>query len=419
MVDICLYFQVHQPYRMKKYRVFDIGNSHEYFDEETNKEICRRVTEKCYIPANKMMLRLIREHGDSFKVSYSITGTAMEQLEIYAPEVLDSFKELADTGNVEFLAETYHHTLAYLYSEKEFDEQVRLHAELMKKHFGVTPKVFRNTELIYDNRLAKFAENLGYTGILSEGPDQVLGWRSPNMLYRPKGTSSIALLLKNFKLSDDVAFRFSNKNWKHWPLTAEKFSDWIKSVESGDSLNIFMDYETLGEHHWEETGIFGFFEKLPEYLVKDGLRFRTPSEVIVSHEPSEELDVPSSISWADEERDVSAWTHNDMQQNALSEIFKVEEAVKAAGDEQLLNDWRMLTTSDHFYYMSTKKMNDGMVHNYFSPYATPYDSFISYMNIMNDLVHRLTEKHINQEVPKALMVVSESPSATLAQLRKQ
>ncbi len=385
-----MYFQVHQPYRMKKYRFLDIGKHSEYFDEATNKQICDRIAKKCYLPANELMLKLINESNGTFKISYSITGVALEQFEHYSPEVIESFKKLADTGCVEFLAETYYHSLASLFSEKEFDFQVRKHSEKIKELFGVEPKIFRNTELIYDNKLASFVEALGYKGILSEGPDHILGWKSPNFLYRPKDSKKISLLMKNFKLSDDIAFRFSDKSWDQWPLSAEKFSSWVSSINEGHSVNLFMDYETIGEHHWEETGIFNFFAELPKKLKSKGINFMTPSEVVESYEPHQDLDISEHVSWADKERDISAWLSNKMQQDASSELYKMEELVKSSGDEELLKRWRMLTTSDHLYYMSTKTMNDGDVHSYFSPYSTPYDSFISYMNIISDMGKRLS-----------------------------
>lgn len=389
MSNACFYFQVHQPFRMKKFRFLDIGKSSDYFDEELNKEICEKVARRCYLPANKILLEKIKESGYTFKAAFGITGVALEQFEHYEPEVIDSFKELAATGCVEFLGETYYHSLSSSFSEPEFDFQVELHRKKVESLFGQTPKVFRNTELIYDNDIAAFAERAGFEGIITEGADQVLGWRSPNHLYRPKGASKLSLLLKNYKLSDDVAFRFSDRSWSHWPLTAEKYSDWIASVEDADTVNIFMDYETFGEHHEEESGIFGFLAELPKRLSDKGVSFIHPSEAVATIEPRMELDVPTPISWADNERDMSAWLGNKMQENALSEFFKMEEAVKASGDEELLRRWRLLSASDHLYYMSTKQKMDGLLHGYFSPYSTPYDSFISYMNILKDISARL------------------------------
>ncbi len=392
MTNVCFYFQVHQPFRMRKYRFFDIGRSDEYFDHDLNKEVCKRLAKDCYLPANEIILEKIRDSDGRLKVSFSISGLAIEQFEQYAPEVIDSFKKLAETGCVEFLGETYYHSLASAFSEKEFDLQVKMHSEKINALFGQKPKVFRNTELIYDNDVAAFAERAGFTGILSEGADSVLGWRSPNSIYKPKGTTNISLIMKNYRLSDDIAFRFSDKEWSQWPLTADKFSEWVASSGDNDdthSINLFMDYETFGEHHKKDSGIMGFLADLPGKLISRDVGFITPSELISSYEPKVEIDVPTPISWADDERDMSAWKSNNMQNNALSEIFDMEDLVKSSGDARLIQAWRMLTTSDHFYYMSTKKRNDGMIHNYFSPYKTPYDSFISYMNIVNDMSKRL------------------------------
>jgi alpha-amylase len=404
---------------MKKYRFFDIGKNHEYFDAETNEKLCKDIAKNCYLPSNALVMKLLDAHPE-FKVAFSISGTALEQFTEFAPEVLDSFKKLAAHENVEFLSETYHHSLSSLFSENEFKEQVELHAQAMQSLFNTTPTVFRNTELLYNNDLAKAAESMGYAGILSEGPDHVLGWKSPNVVYKPAGTEHIALLMKNYRLSDDIAFRFSDKSSENWPLTAEKFADMVASTTDGDTVNIFMDYETFGEHHDESSGIFKFFENLPAALLERDVSFALPSELAKTHlqqEAVEEMDVPETVSWADKERDASAWTGNKMQDHALSELYKLEEAVKASNDTNIIEDWRKLTSSDHFYYMCTKEMNDGAVHNYFSPYATPYDSFISYMNIMNDLVLRLKEKNINVEPiesPEAMKVeVHESPSSML------
>ncbi|MFP4117384.1 MAG: glycoside hydrolase family 57 protein [Candidatus Woesearchaeota archaeon] len=387
--NVCFYFQVHQPFRMRKYRFLDIGKSSHYFDAELNKELCEKVAKECYLPANKILLEKIKESGYTMKVAFGVTGVALEQFEQYVPEVIDSFKELADTGCVEFLGETYYHSLSSSFSESEFDFQVDLHKKKIESLFGQVPKVFRNTELIYDNEIAKFAEKAGFEGILSEGADHVLGWRSANHLYRPKGTSGISLLLKNFKLSDDIAFRFSDKSWAQWPLTAEKYSDWIASVDDAETINIFMDYETFGEHHDAESGIFSFLADLPGKLMEKEISFITPSEAVAAFEPKMELDVPNPVSWADAERDMSAWLGNKMQESAASELFKMEQAIKASGDQELLQKWRLLSASDHLYYMSTKKDMDGLMHNYFSPYNTPYDSFISYMNILKDMTARL------------------------------
>ena len=393
MVNICFYFQVHQPYRLRDYTVFDIGNNSKYFDNKKNKEVLQKVAKKCYLPTNNLMLYLINKHPE-FKISYSFSGIVLEQLEKHAPKVLESFQKLVDTGNVEILDETYHHSLAFLYSKPEFKEQIKLHKKKIKELFSYRPTIFRNTELIYNNELAQCIEKMNYKGILAEGADHILGWRSPNFLYKPKGTEKIKLLLKNYKLSDDIAFRFSNQDWKEWPMTTEKFSQWINVVNgNGETVNLFMDYETFGEHQWETTGIFKFMKHLPKELLKHpDNSFATPSEIIKKFNPVGELDIPHIISWADIERDVSAWIGNKMQQSAIQKIYQIEKQIKKLKQEKLLEDWRKLQTSDHFYYMCTKYFSDGDVHKYFNPYDTPYDAFIAYMNIFTDLNKRLKNK---------------------------
>ncbi|MBS1266961.1 MAG: hypothetical protein MAG795_00931 [Candidatus Woesearchaeota archaeon] len=391
MVDICFYFQVHQPYRLKKFSVFDIGQNKNYFDTKKNKEIMQKVAKKCYIPMNNVLMSLIHKHDAKF--SFSFSGVVLDQFEEYAPEVLESFKELVKTGNVEILDETYYHSLVFLYSKKEFKIQVAAHKKKIKKHFKKTPKIFRNTELIYNNELAKFVEDMGYKGILAEGADHILGWRSPNFLYKPKGCDKIKLLLKNYRLSDDIAFRFSERSWKEYPLTAPKFAHWVnKANGNGNTINLFMDYETFGEHQWSSTGIFKFMSHLPDELKKHpDNEFVTPSELIKKYDPVAELDIHYPISWADVERDLSAWVGNPIQNAAIKEINKIGELVKRTNKKSLLRDWRKLQTSDHFYYMCTKWFNDGDVHKYFNPYDSPYDAFISFMNIMNDMVLRIRE----------------------------
>jgi alpha-amylase len=389
MTDICLYFQVHQPFRLAKYTLFDIGKHSRYFDEAKNREIMLKVARKCYLPANSVIKQLIHKHDD-FKVTYSITGSALEQFEKYAPNVLRSFKELADTGAVEFLTETSNHSLSALSDKEEFVSQIKEHQKLIKKYFGQKPKVFRNTELVYNNEIAKTAEKIGFKAILAEGWDSILGWRSPNYVYQPAGTRKMRLLLKNYRLSDDIAFRFSNKHWSGWPLTADKYAGWIAPI-LGDSINLFMDYETFGEHQWEDTGIFNFLKHLPSALQKHGISFKHPSET-AKIRPKEELDVPSTISWADIERDTSAWLGNKMQQSAHKQIYAMRKDVLSSGNKELIAAWKKLTTSDHFYYMCTKWFNDGDVHKYFSPYDTPYDCFINYMNVLQDIALRLKNK---------------------------
>lgn len=394
MVSVCFYFQVHQPFRLGNYSVFDVGQHDHYFDDVKNEQICKKVAQKCYIPMNKVLLELIKQHDKKFRVSFSISGVALEQFEKYTPEVIDLFKQLVDTGCVEILSETYYHSLSYLYSKEEFKAQVELHKQKVKKLFGVTPTVFRNTELIFNNELAKFIEDMGYKGIIAEGADHVLGWKSPNYLYRAVSTSKIKVLLKNYKLSDDIAFRFSNRGWEEWPLTVDKYVQWLNAVNgSGEVINLFMDYETFGEHQWEDTGIFEFMRHLPGDVLKHpDNNFLTPSEVVDRYDARWEIDMHNFVSWADMERDLTAWLGNKMQQSVKEDLYKVESMVKEANDPHLLENWRRLTTSDHFYYMCTKWFSDGDVHKYFSPYESPYDAFIIFMNALNDLVLRLREK---------------------------
>jgi alpha-amylase len=394
MVSVCFYFQVHQPLRLRNYTIFEINNNHDYFDHSKNRDIMKKVATKCYLPANKLILDLVKKTNGKFRVSYSISGVALEQLEEYAPEVIETFRELADTGAVEFLSETYYHSLSFLYSKEEFKQQIEMHRNKIKELFDYSPTVFRNTELIYNNELGNFVEKLGYKGILAEGADHVLGWRSPNFLYKPLGSKSIKLLLKNYKLSDDIAFRFSEKSWKEHPLTVEKFAQWVSAINgNGNIVNLFMDYETFGEHQWAQSGIFRFLKYLPHEILKHPDNdFVTVSEAIDKFEPVAELDIHNAISWADVERDLSAWLGNKMQQEAIKQLYMIENGIKTSNDEKLLNDWRRLQTSDHFYYMCTKWFADGDVHKYFNPYDSPYDGFITFINVLNDLVNRMKQK---------------------------
>jgi len=382
---------VHQPYRIRKYSVFDIGNKKDYFEDRSgtkldNKWIVDKVAGKCYLPTNAVLLELLKKHPE-FKISFSLSGVFLEQLEEFAPDVLKSFQDLVETGQVEILSETYYHSLSFLYDKEEFRAQVELHRDLVKRLFGAQPTVFRNTELIYNNELAGEIEAMGYKGVIAEGADHLLGWRSPNFLYKPVGTERIKVLLKNYKLSDDVAFRFSNRGWKDWPLTVPKYVQWLNSINgSGEVINLFMDYETFGEHQWEDTGIFEFLRHLPEEFLKHpDNNFKTPSEVVDAYPTRGEYDAHSFISWADLERDLSAWKGNEIQDAAMDRIYDIGERVKLTGNDKLIHRWRKLQTSDHFYYMCTKWFSDGDVHKYFNPYESPYEAFIAYMNVLQDL----------------------------------
>lgn len=403
MASVVFYFQVHQPMRLRHYTVFD--RSGHYFDDHKNAEICKKVTSKCYLPANRLLLDLIKRYDGRFKIAYSVTGTLIEQLQQYNPEVLSTFHALAETGCVEFLTETYFHSLSFLYSRDEFLEQVNMHSDLMQKLFGQSPRVFRNTELIYNNELAKLIESTGrFDAILCEGADHILGFRSPNYVYRPHGCEKLKLLMKNYALSDDIAFRFSNRGWKEWPLTSEKFAKWVNQVNgNGYVVNLFMDYETLGEHQWEDTGIFDFMQHLPEQVLNHpDNNFMTPSEAVQNYDAVGEIDVPHLISWADTERDLSAWLGNAMQSNAIHELYRIENKIKALGDRKLIKDWRKLQTSDHFYYMCTKYFADGDVHKYFNPYDSPYDSYINFMNVLDSLNNRCTAATVYSEAIKSV-----------------
>jgi alpha-amylase len=394
MKAIVFYMHVHQPYRIRNYTIFDAARKHDYFDapyesKESNEKVLKKVAEKSYLPTNARLLELLHNHPE-FKLSLSITGTVIEQLEKWAPKALDSFKELVATGQVEIVGETYHHSLAFFYSRAEFEMQVKMHREKVEQVFGQTPKVFRNTELSYNNDLAYWADKAGYKGILTEGWDKVLGWRSPNFVYRPAYTNNIRLLMKNYKLSDDIAFRFGDHDWKEWPLTADKFTHWLNADQNATNFDLFMDYETFGEHQWSESGIFDFLSHLPkEWLKTEGNTFMTVSEVIDNFDAVDQVDVPETITWADTERDLSAWLGNSMQQQAIHALYDMQQEVIGTGDLALIDDWRRLQTSDHFYYMCTKWFNDGDIHAYFSPYDTPYEAFMNFMNAYHDMRSRL------------------------------
>ncbi|HVA10884.1 MAG TPA: glycoside hydrolase family 57 protein [Candidatus Dormibacteraeota bacterium] len=396
---IVLYLHVHQPFRIRHYTVFDSGARHDYFnaayeDDTSNERILKKVAEKSYIPTNRHLLRLLQENP-GFKLSLSITGTVIEQLEQWSPEALQSFKDLVATGRVEILAETYHHTLAFFYSRSEFEMQVEMHRNKIQEVFGQSPRVFRNTELAYNNDLAYWADHAGYKGVLAEGWDPVLDWRSPNYVYQPAYTDNIRLLMKNYKLSDDIAFRFGDSKWAEYPLTADKFSHWLSEDPDGTNFNLFMDYETFGEHQWHESGIFGFLEHLPkEWLKKDDHSFMTVSEAIDAYESVGQVDMPQTVTWADTERDLSAWLGNSMQSTAIGSLYGLQQQILDTDDLALIDDWRRLQTSDHFYYMCTKWFNDGDIHAYFSPYATPYEGYMNFMNAYRDLQFRLAEKGV-------------------------
>ncbi len=391
MKTLCFYFQVHQPNRLRSYRFFDMGVDHHYYDDYQNQYLVRRIAERSYIPMNKLLLQLIEQFGEKFKVAFSLSGIVIEQFEKYVPEVITSFQELAKTGSVEFIAETYGHSLSSLSNPEEFESQVNRHVKKIEELFGQKPSVFRNTELIYNDDIADMVSELGFKTMLTEGAKHVLGWRSPNFVYKSSGAKPMNILLRNFSLSDDISFRFSNQSWAEYPVTAEKFSRWLNEMpEDNQTVNLFMDYETFGEHQWAETGIFDFFKAVPKEVLKNTkFKFATPSEVSNLFKPVSAIHVPWPMSWADEERDITAWRGNELQDDASEKLYSLSEDIKTINDPHILKDWLYLQTSDHFYYMCTKWFSDGDVHKYFNPYGSPYDAYINYMNVLSDFSIRV------------------------------
>ena len=384
MKTVCFYFQVHQPWRLKTYRFFNMGKDHNYLDDFTNRSIMQKIARECYLPMNALLESLVKKYDGAFKCTFSITGSAVEQFKAYAPEVLDSFKRLAATGHVEFLGETYSHSLSSLASADEFKQEVKLHSQMLKEEFGVKPTAFRNTELIYSDDIAKAVEGMGFKTMLAEGARHILGWKSPNFVYTDANDNKLRLLLRNYRLSDDIAFRFSNEGWPEWPLTADKFADKVVA-ETGDVVNLFMDYETFGEHQKASTGIFDFMKALPEALLATGnVEFATASEAAKKLQPVAVLHCPYAMSWADEERDVTAWLGNDLQNEAFAKLYALAPKVKKAKNKDFEFVWHFMQNSDHFYYMATKWFSDGDVHSYFNPYGSAYEAFINYMNVLAD-----------------------------------
>ena len=389
--SICLYFQVHQPTRLRLYRFFDMGKDSHYYDDFANRTILKRIAEKCYLPMNALLLDAVKANKGAFKVAFSLSGSAMDQFERYAPEIMESFRALADTGCVEFLSETYYHSLASLADAHEFEHQVKKHKAAIERHFGVSPKSFRNTELIYSDAIGQAVYAQGFKLILTEGARHIMGWKSPNYVYNNDLQPRLKLLLRNYALSDDIAFRFSDRNWGGWPLTAEKYADWLCKAE-GDVINLFMDYETFGEHQDASCGIFDFMKALPAaVLAHKELEFETPAKIASKHKSVGNLSVPEPISWADEERDVTAWLGNELQQDAFNKIYGLLEKLNLANLPQLWEDFGHLQESDHLYYMCTKFFSDGEIHKRFNPYETPYEAFINYMNVLSDFIIRVDD----------------------------
>lgn len=387
--SICLYFQVHQPTRLRQYRFFDIGKDSHYYDDFSNRTILKRITANCYLKMNNLLLEAIKRNNGKLKVAFSITGSALEQFDRYAPQVIDSFRALIQTGCVEILGETYYHSLASLVDGSEFEHQVKKHSKAIEEHFGVEPKAFRNTELIYSDAIGKRVYDLGFETMLTEGARHIMGWKSPNWLYCDEMEPRLKLLMRNYSLSDDIAFRFDNRGWNEWPLTAEKYIGWLEKAE-GEVLNLFMDYETFGEHRKSRSGIFEFISALTDMVCKSkSLQFATPSEVAAKHKAAEPLDVSHPISWADEERDVTAWLGNELQSEAFNKLYELKEKLAIIDDADLWSDFGHLQESDHLYYMCTKFFSDGEIHKMFNPYKTPYEAFINYMNILSDFTIRV------------------------------
>ena len=386
--SVCLYFQVHQPTRLRSCRFFDIGKDSHYYDDFANRTILKRVAQKCYLPMNEMLLQAIKASKGKLKLAFSISGSALEQFDRYAPEVIESFKALAATGKVEFLCETYYHSLSSLAAPSEFQHQVLKHKAAVEQFLGVTPVTFRNTELIYSDDIARQVYDLGFKTMLTEGARHIMGWQSANYVYTAASQPKLKLLLRNYGLSDDIAIRFSDRGWSEWPLTVDKFVGWLDQAD-GEVVNLFMDYETFGEHQNEESGIFDFMKALPKAVIAAGHEFVTPAQAVKNIKPVASIEVPDPISWADEERDLSAWLGNELQQEAFNKLYGLKEKLAIVNDPDLWADFGHLQESDHLYYMCTKFFSDGEIHKRFSPYATPYEAFINYMNVLSDFIIRL------------------------------
>ncbi len=423
MKTICFYFQIHQPFRLKRYRFFDIGVDHYYYDDFNNENIIRRIADRSYIPANRALLEMIKNGNGKFKVAFSITGMALEQLEIHVPEVIDGLKELNETGCVEFLAETYAHSLSSLSDPEEFIQQVKMHERKIESLFNQKPKVFRNTELIYSDEIGDLVTSMGYDTMITEGAKHILGWKSPNFLYHSADNKRLKLLLKNSKLSDDIAFRFSNYEWDQYPLTAEKFVSWIAELPENEQLvNLFMNYETLGEMQRRESGIFEFMKALPRFAEERKISFSTPSEVAKKMKPVASYTVPYPISWTDEERDLSAWLGNILQKEAFEKLYSIAERVRLCDDRRLKQDWLYLQSCDHFFYMCTKHFSDGAMHAHFSPYESPYEAFNTYMNVLSDFIDRVNSKFpasIDNEELNSLVTTIHNQSDEIKELKEE
>ena len=390
--SICIYFQIHHPERLRKYQFFDIGKKHNYFDNYANRSELEDLAENCYLPANALLLDLIKKYEGKFKVAFSISGSAIDQLEMHTPEVIRSFQELAQTGQAEFLAETYSHSLASLSEDTdEFELQVKRHSAAIKELFGKKPVTFRNTSLIYSDKIGKRVADLGFKTMLTDGAKHVLGWKSPNFVYKNALDENLNLLLKNSKLSDDIAIRFSDKNWSEYPLTSEKYADWVShSLQDTEVLNLFMNYEVIGHYNRAESGIFDFLRYFIQQIAENpNYQFLLPKEVTKKHTAKDILPVPYPISWTDEERDITSWLGNELQKEAFTELFKIQPLVKKKKNAELNEDYSRLQASEHFYFMRTKLFSGADYHKYILPYESPYEAFINYMNVLSDFIERV------------------------------
>ena len=423
MKSICFYFQIHQPFRLKTYRFLDIGNDHYYYDDFANDEIITRIAQRSYLPACETLKEMFATYGKKFKVAFSISGIALEQIELYVPELIDALKELVQTGNVEFLTETYAHSLSSLADPEEFRLQVKEHSDKIYQLFGQRPKVLRNTELIYSDDISQLFYSMGYKGMITEGAKHILGWKSPNYVYSSAAAPKLKLLLKNSKLSDDISFRFNNTEWPEYPLTADKYINWIADLpEEEQIINLFMNFETLGELQPRESGIFEFMKALPRFAFEKNIGFITPSEAIAKMKSVSELAVPFPMSWADEARDTSAWLGNDLQNEAFNKLYSIAERVRLCSDRRLKQDWMYLQASDHFYYMCTKHLDDGAVHSHYSPYESPFTAFTNYMNVLADFIVRVEEQYpltIENEELNALLTTIRNQEHEIAELNKE
>ncbi len=423
MKNICFYFKIHQPFRLKRYRFFDIGNDHYYYDDFANDEIISRLAEQSYFPMVRTLLAMIQEYGSDFKFALSITGTAIEQIQLYVPELIDELKKLSDTGCVEFLSETYSHSLSSLEDPEEFIREVKAHDDLIWQLFRKRPEVFTNTELIYDDDVALLLNSMGFHTAVTEGAKHILGWKSPNYLYKAASCPSLSLLLTNDKLSEDISRRFAKTDWDEYPLTADKYMGWIAAIpEDEQVINLYFSIDTFGSFLPAESGIFDFMRAIPRFAKEHEISLVTPSEAVKKLKPVGELAIPYPISGTDEARDVSAWKGNGLQREALEKLYSVAERVSLCSDKRLKQDWEYLQSSDHFYYMSTKNLDDGAAHSSFSPYDSPFSAFTNYMNVLADFIVRVQEQfptEIENEELNSLLLTIRNQAAEIDQLNKE